>query len=251
MRILTVADLHQRASLYEQLAAAVEEHRPDVVALVGDFLNVWQHGGAFLSIEECSRRLNALAAPDIICVRGNHEDDNWLDLIPGRIQRLNGSAFCLGPMVIVGFPCLLGDETWFLEGDPDVSPDASEWFPKILRKYGPAARTLWLMHEPPNLTRLSMRSGPLQGNPEWREAIERYSPMLVVSGHDHQTPSRMGFWHDRIGDTLCLNAGQGNETLNYFVIGTTLHGQSPSLPASMVITHFPTKEVQLIPEGKQ
>ncbi len=250
MRILTVADLHQRASLYEQLAAAVEKHRPDVVALVGDFLNVWQHGGAFLSIEECSRRLNALAAPNIICVRGNHEDDNWLDLIPGRMQRLNGSAFCLGPLVIVGFPCLLGDETWFLEGDPDVSPDASEWFPKILRKYGPAARTLWLMHEPPNLTRLSMRSGPLQGNPEWREAIERYSPLLVVSGHDHQTPFRMGFWHDRIGNTLCLNAGQGNETLHYFVLDATLQGQSPSLPTSVVITLFPTKEVQLIPELK-
>ncbi len=96
-----------------------------------------------------------------------------------------------------------------------------------------------------------MRSGPLQGNPEWREAIERYAPMLVVSGHDHQTPFRMGFWHDRIGNTLCLNAGQGNETLHYFVVDTTLQGQSPSLPSSMVVTHFPTKEVQVITEGKQ
>ncbi|MBA3352146.1 MAG: metallophosphoesterase [Blastocatellia bacterium] len=107
------------------------------------------------------------------------------------------------------------------------------------------------MHEPPDLTRLSMRSGPLQGNPEWREAIECYSPLLVVSGHDHQTPSRMGFWHDRIGNTLCLNAGQGNETLNYFVIDTSLQGPAASLPTSMFITHLPTKEVQLIPERKQ
>ncbi len=249
VRLLTVADLHQRRPLYDHLAAAVEEHEPDIVALVGDFLNEWQHGGNFLSLDEASRRLTALPAQDIICVRGNHEDANWLDFIPGRIQSLNASAFSLGPLVVVGFPCLLGDETWFLEGGAGVSPDASEWFPKLLRQYGPAARTLWLMHEPPDLTRLSMRSGPLRGNPEWREAIERYSPLAVVSGHDHQTPWRAGYWHDRIGDTVCLNAGQSNETLYYFVIDASFEKKAISLPSRLVVTHWPTKETETIPNA--
>ncbi len=255
VRVLTVADLHLRQALYDQLAEAVEEHEPDVVALVGDFIDFdWnnaRHAKGFLSMEQASERLNSLAVPNIICVRGNHEDANWLDFIPGRIQSLNGSAFCFGPLVITGFPCLMGDETWFLEGEVSVSSDASDWFPRILRQYGPAARTLWLMHEPPDLTRLSMRSGPLQGNPEWRKAIEHYSPLAVVSGHDHQTPWRAGYWHDRIADSVCFSAGQRNDHLYYFVIDTTFRGQSPSLPTGMVITHFPTKEVQLIPERKQ
>ncbi len=254
VRVLTVADLHLRRTLYDQLTEAVEEHEPDVVALVGDFIDFdWnnaRHAKGFLPMEEASQRLNSLAVPNIICVRGNHEDANWLDFVPGRIQSLNGSAFCLGPLVITGFPCLMGDETWFLEGAASVPSDAGQWFPKILRHYGPAARTLWLMHEPPDLTRLSMRSGPLSGNWEWREAIERYFPLAVVFGHDHQTPWRGGFWNDRIGNSLCLNAGQGNDQLYYFVIDATFEAESRSLPVSMVITHFPTKEVQVIPEQK-
>ena len=37
-RVLTVTDLHQSRALGEALRAAVERHRPDVVAFVGDVL---------------------------------------------------------------------------------------------------------------------------------------------------------------------------------------------------------------------
>ncbi len=39
VRVFTVADLHLRQALYDQLSEAVEEHEPDVVALVGDFID--------------------------------------------------------------------------------------------------------------------------------------------------------------------------------------------------------------------
>jgi hypothetical protein len=38
--VLTAADLHQSRQLYQDLRDAVEKHRPEVVALVGDFLHV-------------------------------------------------------------------------------------------------------------------------------------------------------------------------------------------------------------------
>ncbi len=38
VKVLTVADLHQNRRLYDLFAEAVGTHRPDVVALVGDFL---------------------------------------------------------------------------------------------------------------------------------------------------------------------------------------------------------------------
>lgn len=106
------------------------------------------------------------------------------------------------------------------------------------------------MHEPPNLTRLSMRSGPLQGNPEWRDAIERYSPLVIVAGHDHQTPGRMGCWHDRIADTLCLNAGQGNEILHYFVLDASFGNKAPSLPTRLAIAHWPRGETEIIADAQ-
>ncbi len=245
MKILTVSDLHQRATLYDQLATAVELHRPDVVALVGDFLNVWQHGGSFLSPQECSRRLNALPVAELICVRGNHEDVNWLDFPPGRVRSLNGSAFQSGPLVIVGFPCLLGDDSWFLEGASAASPEISEWFPTLVERHGPAARTLWLMHEPPDGTSLSMRSGPLRGNPEWREAIERYSPLVVVCGHDHHTPWQGGNWCDPMGETFCFNAGQQDETLQHLVV-ELVFSPGVSLPTCVTVTHHPRKQVRIV-----
>ncbi len=194
-------------------------------------------------MEECSRRLNALSVAEIVCVRGNHEDANWVDFAPGRIRSLNGRACAIGPLVVVGLLCLLGDASWFLGPEAAASPDVSDWFPKIVQKYGAAARTLWLAHEPPNLTRLSVRSGPLQGNAEWRAAIEQYSPLAVVSGHDHETPWQTGHWHDRIDHTVCLNAGQKRDFLQYLLIDATFASAAIALPIALTVRHYPTKEI--------
>jgi hypothetical protein len=44
--------------------------------------------------------------------------------------------------------------------------------------------------------------------PNPQQAIERFSPLLTISGHDHQTPIRTGCRHYRIGQTTCVNVGQ-------------------------------------------
>lgn len=43
-KVLTVSDLHRSEKLYALLAKAVGEHKPDVVALVGDFLGNYSGG---------------------------------------------------------------------------------------------------------------------------------------------------------------------------------------------------------------
>jgi hypothetical protein len=84
--------------------------------------------------------------------------------------------------VLVGFPCLLGDETAYLGAREPLPADPCAWLPALLRSHGPAMRTLWLMHEPPAGTPLSETNGPMAGNREWIEAIERFSPWLTLSG---------------------------------------------------------------------
>src|ERR1017187_5510852 len=56
VKVLTVADLHQSKTLYEQLEKAVRWHTPDVVAVVGDCLDLDDAGGQELSRAECARR---------------------------------------------------------------------------------------------------------------------------------------------------------------------------------------------------
>ena len=74
--VLTAADLHQSRKLYQDLRTAVEKYRPDVVAMVGDFLHAGVDFENRLSVVECAAVLGSLPCRRIIFVRGNHEDES-------------------------------------------------------------------------------------------------------------------------------------------------------------------------------
>jgi metallophosphoesterase superfamily enzyme len=141
--VLTVADLHRGKVLYNLLRTAIARHRPDILALVGDFLDATGEQEGKLTTEECVRFLGRLPCPEIIFVRGNHEDSAWFAFADewktsGReLHLLDGQTFTYGPLIIVGFPCLMtrgmasltpflptptgGSPSWFaLSGQPHV-----------------------------------------------------------------------------------------------------------------------------------
>ena len=77
--VLTTADLHLSRGLYDQLAATVDEHRPDIVALAGDYLDASVAPSAGrISPSEAAQRLKSLPC-SVVLVRGNHEEDTWLE----------------------------------------------------------------------------------------------------------------------------------------------------------------------------
>jgi predicted MPP superfamily phosphohydrolase len=77
LKILATTDLHCVGNLYVELGAAVDKHRPDVVALVGDFLDALGSEHKQLTTANCAKALAALPCKNIIFTRGNHEYDNW------------------------------------------------------------------------------------------------------------------------------------------------------------------------------
>ena len=260
VKALTVADLHQSKKLYEQLEQAVRWHTPDLVAVVGDCLDLWDAGGQELSREECARRLVALACKDIVFVRGNHESEGWAAFVTawrrcGRMRMLHAlheEAFVSGPLGIVGFPCLMGDDFHYLEGRESTQGDYSDkWLERVVRVHGSSARTLWLMHQPPAGTRICKDIGPMSGVARWREAIERHSPLLTISGHDHNTPGQAGFWWDKIGQTVCVNVGQKLDgPLHYCVIEFTFAKPTPCLPSRILVSAYPwDQSVEIAPVG--
>ncbi len=244
VKVLTVADLHQSRRLYALLAEAVETHTPDVVAMVGDFLDASEEKEGKLTVVESCRALSQLRCRHIVFVRGNHEAIGWQAFAhewkesEGQLHLLDGNCFTLGPLVIVGFPC----------GMMVAPPNPDRWLPSLLARYLPAARALWLMHEPPYGTPLSQRFGPLCGHVEWRDAIERYSPQLVVFGHDHRTPIKKKQWHYRLGTTTCVNVGQTTSgPLHYATIEMTFPEGNPCLPESTVVTSQPEAASFIVP----
>jgi|GEM_PF-607810 len=267
VKILTVSDLHRVRRHYENLLRAVDLHRPSVVALVGDFLDAGGENPDQLTTEECAKSLSRLPPAKLICVRGNHEAGNWWGFVRAwpqeerRLTALYGDAFVHGPLVVVGFPSLLGDDSAYvvslaLLGNKEGSlvireplpAETGSWLPALMRRHGIAARTLWLLHEPPRGTPLSKSEGPLAGHWQWVEAIERFSPWLTVSGHYHATPIRSNGWHCRIGRTVCVNVGQSDSgKLHYCLIEATFAKSSACLPAVMKVTAFPWNETIWLP----
>ena len=251
IKVLTVADIHRSRKLYGLLVKAVESHKPDVVALVGDFLDATGETEGKLTVEDCARGLSRLPCPETVFIRGNHEDSAWWGFAKdwqqsGReLHLLEGSCFTYGPLVMVGFPCLMLRDSGIGANLP-VNPD--RWLPKILRPRLPAARALWLMHEPPYWTPLSERVGPVSGHVEWRLAIERFLPRLVIFGHDHLTPLKARRWHCPLGATTCVNVGQtDNGPLRYAVVEMGFPQDTPCLPRSIVVTAYPEGDSLTLP----
>jgi hypothetical protein len=151
----------------------------------------------------------------------------------------------------VGFPCTTGDEfAWccHLSAQDDImelAPARSReelafsqerWLQKLMRRWGRPAATLWLMHESPAGPPIACREAV---NPGWTEAVLRYSPRLVVCGHDHRKPLETGIWSAKIGPSLCVNVGQSVSELHYCVVDFDFETATSPQPTRIGVNAFP------------
>ena len=213
MRVLTVADLHQRRSLFTQLEEAVALHKPDVVALVGDFLDGWvppPAGVDLISAEDAALTLADLPC-EVVMVRGNHEtEDNWPDfeaawMTTGRpLHALHGSSVNIGGLEIVGFPCWTGNDGAYAKTRTLGDYRSDAWLDGLIERFGAAARGLWLLHEPPTRE----LAGEWAYCAEWERAVRTFEPLVAVSGHDHNEPFRAERWWTTVSKTVAINLGQ-------------------------------------------
>ena len=75
---------------------------------------------------------------------------------------------------------------------------------------------IFVCHAPPrgtNLDRLPNIAEPI-GSRAVRRFIEERQPLLSLHGHVHESPQVSGHFTDRIGQTLCVNPGQGHHQLH-------------------------------------
>lgn len=96
---------------------------------------------------------------------------------------------------------------------------------------GCAVRAPWVLvsHAPPHNTRLDWLpdiAWPV-GSRAVREFIERRRPLLALHGHIHESPNVTGAYQDIVGDSLCINPGQGTDRLHAVLLDTSdLHGSA-------------------------
>jgi len=71
------------------------------------------------------------------------------------------------------------------------------------------APLLCVFHSPPYGTALDqIARGVHVGSRETRRFLERFHPLLGLHGHIHESPNVSGRFAERIGETVCVNAGQ-------------------------------------------
>lgn len=81
------------------------------------------------------------------------------------------------------------------------------------------SNTILVSHAPPYYTNLDMfRDNSHVGSEALRKIIEEKQPLLVLSGHIHETVQVSGKYSDKIGKTICLGTGNYNLSENIALI---------------------------------
>ncbi len=256
VRVLTVSDLHQLHELYAQLRRVVESHRPDVVAVVGDFLEAVVQDDGCLSVKTAATQLASLPVQHLVFARGNHEDEEWPQFVSAwphdkkPLVALHGTTYQAGPLTLIGFPCRTGFDGHWRRSLPAtgnvVMPGAQphrkalpwktrKWLEPLLASTGNAGLSLWLMHEPPMGTPIARMDSVCMA---WAREVWRHRPLLVVAGHDHLTPLQSNMWKGWLGATCCLNVGQTRDVLKYAVLDYYFESDKPSRAIGVVAEAF-------------
>lgn len=109
-----------------------------------------------------------------------------------------------------------------------VPIDAREWFIShntisedldVLARLSDPATTIYVTHTPPFDTNLDvLHNGRHAGSRSVRHFIEDYMPPLTLHGHIHESHHITKELMDRIGTTICVNAGQTEEVLHAVIV---------------------------------
>jgi uncharacterized protein len=145
LRVAVLSDLHAgaphvREPRIERLVRAVDARRPDLVLLLGDYVDPTVTLGTRVAPGAVAARLGALHAPlGVVAVLGNHD---WADDGPGMRAALRG----VGITVLENDAVPAGDRLWIAGveemrfGRPDVG--------RALREVPDDAAVILLSHDP-------------------------------------------------------------------------------------------------------
>ena len=183
LRVAVMSDLHTGAPhvdvpKVEQLVAAINRARPDLVALLGDYVDPTLPFGAAVAPEAVAAALGRLRAPlGVVAVLGNHD---WVHTGPDMARCLRAA----GVTVLENDAVAAGERLWVAgvgaEGERAANPGAA------LARVPADAAVLLLSHHPDTFVRAPGRLA------------------LTLAGHTHggqvalpglggrQIPSRFG-----------------------------------------------------------
>lgn len=193
MNILALTDIH---GAYDTAVAIARHAAPDVLLIGGDLTTI----GSVREAEAAVARLQEIA-PAVLCVAGNMDLPAHDELFVRLGVSLNGRGVRVGD---VGFCGASGAPVSRLHTPYEIT---EEEIARRLRagyeEVRGCRRIIFVPHAPPFGTRLDIiHSGIHVGSAAVRDAIEDFSPDVVICGHVHEARGE-----DAIGPTKIVNCG--------------------------------------------
>jgi len=216
MTILVGSDLHNDEGALEWFCTLAEQHRPDMIAFLGDFVT----GGPVSYVREVALTLRPLAEY-VLAVPGNHDPRESLvelDIVSiDGFKNLHKQAAWINGFSFAG----LGGSIHTPKHAGEFEFD-DEGYADGLVACLPA--DIWVLHNPLKGFLDVMPSGVSLGSESLLKAYREQSlpPQLVLSGHVHAQAGSQ-----RFGPTLFLNPGslaEGSAAL-VSLAGTTVMPQ--------------------------
>lgn len=207
MKFLVTSDLHYSLRQLDWIVEQADEY--DAVVLAGDLLDAAAGAELGAQVAFFVAFLRKLAERTTLVVNsGNHDlttrrpdgekAASWLARV-GDVATVDGAAVEVGGDLISA--C-----TWW-EGEHTRGELVAQ-LERDAERVGDG-RWIWAYHSPPEGSPTSWSGSRHYGDDVLNGLVARFRPDLVLTGHVHEAPFRDGgSWHDRIGDTIVLNAGR-------------------------------------------
>ncbi len=195
MKILAFTDLHAGITAYKKLKEKIKKHKPDYIFCLGDFTIFEQN------IEPVIQKISQLKKP-VYILHGNHEMGNVVKKLCAKYSNLiyaHKKIIKLEDYKIVGH----GGGGFYGQGKLRKDQEFEEFITKNKTKL--KGQLILLTHAPPAHTKLDYLDWLEDhvGCPSYKSFIDKYKPVLALSGHIHET---FGI-KEKIGKTLISNPG--------------------------------------------
>jgi Icc-related predicted phosphoesterase len=207
MRVLLVGDLHYSLRQYDWLVDQAADF--DLLVIAGDHLDISSVAPLEAQVPVVLGYLTHLAERTrLVASSGNHDLTSrdaagekaapWLLAAREAGVVTDWDSRDVGGVEITVSPWWDGPE-----GRADVDRLFEASAPTDGRPWW------WVYHGPPSDSPLAWNGRRSFGDPDLAAWIDQHHPALVMTGHIHEAPfATGGSWHDRVGDTLVLNAGR-------------------------------------------
>ena len=201
MRILVLADIHSRLDKLGEIVEAAQKEKFDLVVCAGNLTDSFDSPLDLEQVDIADMVVQKLMLlkKSILCIPGNHDPYEIVDLFEDYGVNLHDRSRKAGGLVFIGFG---GAETpfntLFEPSDPEIK-EGLEYNSKNLQ----VGKFITVVHNPPKETKMDkVISGEHVGSKAVRDFVLEKKPQLCISANIHE-----GAGEDKLGDTVLFYPG--------------------------------------------